>query len=502
MRLDSRRATRGTALWLTLLAGGPGCFHPTDAETTGTTSGSTSTATTSSSSETSATSGPTSSGSTRAELTTEADSSGSSATTGPVCLPSECPPEKPYCVGSQCVSCVGSLECSDLGAPPDKPHCDMSSGLCVACLEDKHCPVDKKYCDTVEGICKPPCEEHAQCGIGACELDVGRCFPKDAVVRHAQAGAPGCEAAACTEDAPCCTARAALTAAQDAPYVIIRVAAGAEGEVDEGGLEIAEGADRRIALLGSGAPSMVFVDNINHGPVLFLSAPHKLFIAGVTLPGGENGAGLSCLDGTVAWIDDSTLEGFSHPLVTGAGLFTANCRMVARRVFVLRNERGAWVALSGKLELVTAIVGASTEHEVHIETGGSLRATYATIVSKKGVTDSLLYAPQGSVTIRNSALVAANDTLAVNKGNSFTLEYSVFTTPGLPLEPANEMVPSNDVSKQFLDWMGDDFHVGMGGDLLLDVALWAPGLPTFDIDGQERPLMGTMDYAGADVPGP
>src|SRR6185503_2853818 len=55
------------------------------------------------------------------------------------------------------------------------PHCGPS-GLCVPCLEDKHCPVGQ-ICKTVgqNSICAPGCGDDARCGGGSIKCCNGSC---------------------------------------------------------------------------------------------------------------------------------------------------------------------------------------------------------------------------------------------------------------------------------------------------------------------------------------
>jgi hypothetical protein len=56
-------------------------------------------------------------------------------------------------------------------------------GTCVACTPENPvvCEDQLLLCDGTTNSCVP-CVEHGQCPSGACELDVGRCFPGDFVV--------------------------------------------------------------------------------------------------------------------------------------------------------------------------------------------------------------------------------------------------------------------------------------------------------------------------------
>jgi hypothetical protein len=91
-------------------------------------------------------------------------------------------------------TCMMEQDCSG-GAP----HCELSSGMCVACLDDTHCPdPTAKYCDTSTYTCKG-CVDHIECASEAC-LPSGECGT-DTTVAYVDPLATA--TTGCTKDNPC-----------------------------------------------------------------------------------------------------------------------------------------------------------------------------------------------------------------------------------------------------------------------------------------------------------
>lgn len=437
-------------------------------------------------------------------------SSGSSGAVEP-CGVGGCPPATPYCSEGTCVNCVGAADCALL-AGSETPYCDESTGRCVECLAHEDCAEPTPNCDSKAGRCEAPCQEHRECEIGACELDVGRCFPRETLVRHARLLHLGCYAHDCSSrEQACCSAQEALASAwstdPEAPYVIVHIEPHPEEPwYDDKGF-LATSRAQRVALIGHegilfqgtwrNRPQIMSLTPEGEGP----SAEAKLFVSGIHVAPGTHIAAAGC-ERALLWIDDTVIEAFVHeypykdPL---SGLRAEGCRLVARRTVVRGSDRGVTGLAQGRIELINSIVGGSVEHEIFLEDGAALTGLYATIVRKDAKAGALLHAPKAEVTLRNSLLAAEGDLGGSILKGIFSMTNSAYTSAGL--QGTGNRLLSNKISGLFVDWAGDDFHVLGAGTALRDVAVWQDGDPATDLDGDPRPtLSGLPDQAGADRP--
>jgi len=455
-------------------------------------------------------SGPGTTGQEGSSSSGEASSSSSGEPVGP-CGVGGCPPATPYCSEGTCVNCVGAADCAQLTGP-ETPYCDDSTGFCVECLRHDDCAEPTPNCDTRAGRCEAPCQEHSQCEIGACELDVGRCFPRETLLRYARLLYVGCYDHDCTSrETACCSAQEALTSVwvtdPDARYVIVHVEPHPEEPWHDDKGFLATSRAQRVALIGHGGllfdgywknrPEIMSLTPEAEGP----SSEAKLFVSGIRVAPGSHVAGAGC-EGALLWLDDTVIEGFTHEFPytePRSGLQAERCRLVARRSVIRGSDRGVLGLAKGRIELLNSVVGGSVEHELFLEEGAELTGLYATIVRKDAKAGALLHAPKAKVTLRNSVLVAEGDLGGSILKGTFSMTSSAYTSAGL--QGAGNRLISNKISGLFVDWAEGDFHVLGAGTALRDVAVWQDGDPSTDLDGDPRPtLSGLPDQAGADRP--
>jgi len=406
-----------------------------------------------------------SSGSSTGTMGSETGSESSeSGTTGTMpCMGNEdCPDAAaPFCEpdGGECVRCDGlgdgDAACAELDA--GAPLC--VAGACVACTPENPvvCDEQQLLCDGETNACAP-CTEHGQCGSGACELAVGRCFPEDFVVTVDGDGGA---------DYPSVTA--AVAAVDDGGHGVIVV-----HELDGGtpytaamGLTIAGG--KTIALLA--APGeLPIIQGTGMNPGLRVEgAGTILYMDGVQV----SGAGMQGVvaDAAFAWLDRSRIVGNA-----GGGIVAQNgAELTVRNCFV------------GSLGDVVGV-------EI---TESSASVLYSTVsASTFGMTPALSCTSPIAVEVRNSIIVS--------QGGTPPDEVSC---PGIGIiRSATEAKVGSFNIGWFADYNGDDFTLttmGMppGSEVFAGIAQWNEGDPLTDIDGDPRPTTaGAADFAGADVP--
>ena len=412
--------------------------------------------------------------STGEETGTESGSSESS-TTGPMpCVDNgDCPDAAaPLCEPSsgECVTCDAfgaEADAACAGLDPMAPLC--VSGTCVACTPENPIVCDDQLllCDGGTNSCVP-CTEHGQCGSGACELAVGRCFPDDFVVH-----VDGDPTAMPMPDYT--SINAAVDAVDDGTHgvIIVHELDGA-GSYQTAGMGLRINGGKTVALLAApGEGPILQGTNMNPG-LRVEGAGTVVYMDGLRLRNGDVQGLL--VDGAFAWVDRSRIV-----QNTGGGVLAqGGAELTLRNCFVGRN---------GDQFADTRGITASD---------AMLRLVYDTIAANEGTGASgpVSVACDGATSgeVRNSIVAAGDDTIAC-AGVSFS--FNVVDTNGLAGS-------DNDVLSFDPGWFPNiamsDFHIGMGPPFA-DVARWQTDDPATDIDGGLRPTVdGTADYAGADVP--
>lgn len=478
---------------LTGSTGGPG----TDAPATATeTTPATETATTA----------PTSSTTSKVSTTGETDPTGGACGT--------CESPTPYCTATDgCIGCerlpTVDMSCSDIDA--ETPLCDAGdqggSGSCVECLSYSDCDQDSQECAPQTHRCveRPSCERHADCESGACEIDVGTCFPGDSRRWYVD-DVGNCDAVECTEKTPCCEVGQAFErlAKTGGRYHIVQVAPGKYVEQ----VVLAKAATN-VAVLGepgakldvsSGAEPIVLLGNVVDMPIHIDS---KLFLARLEIT-GMGTVGISCASAIFLGLDEVAVT-----QMTGSAMFAGDCRLSARRSKFLNNTGGLWL-IGGEARLENSILaGTGDNPALRVESMSKLELVYSTIAKQTELAGGLLSCQvkdnvmPGIVTIRNSAVLAGFANSPLDCVATISTTTSAITSPELDVGPGNKLLTLDQVSPNFVDWAQSDLRVIGNEALLAGVALWTTGDPPTDIDGEFRPNDDQVpDFAGADVPVP
>jgi hypothetical protein len=372
-------------------------------------------------------------------------------------------PEAPFCgTTGECGTCDqtedGDAACA--GVDPLLPLC--VGDACVACTDGNPivCEDQLLLCDGTTNTCVP-CTEHGQCGSGACELDVGRCFPGDFVVHVDGDGG---------QDYISVTAAVADVRGTHGVIVV--------HEQDSGlgypGVTIDAG--KTIALLAAAGEAPRIQGTAGNPGVAVQGAGTILYMDGLSLRSGD-ALGLRVTE-AFAWVDRSHIvdnNGGGIVAETGAELVLRNC-------FV-----------GQALDVVSLDVAES-----------SATVLYSTVATSTfGATPALRCSSPLTVDIRNSIIVSQGgtppDELACP---SATVTYSA--TEGVVAGAGNESVGPFPMmpASWFVDHAAGNYALQNEGlTIFADIAQWSTGDPPIDIDGDLRPTDdATPDYAGADVP--
>jgi hypothetical protein len=395
---------------------------------------------------------------------------GDSSTTGPMpCVGNEdctdvaaplCEPVSGECVACDAFGDEGDAACA--GLDPLAPLC--VGGRCVVCTPDNPVVCDDQLllCDGGSNSCVP-CTEHAQCGSGACELAVGRCFPDDFVVTVDGDG---------PADYP--TIAAAVAAVGDGMHGVIVVHELDAGDI-YGPVTITNG--KTIALLAAPGEAPI-VQGTGGNPGLRVEGPGTiLYMDGLRLRNGDV-QGL-VVDGAFAWVDRSR---------------------------IVQNTGGGVLAQNGaELTLRNCFVGGDISDRTALEVDGATASViYSTLGSGTFNASALTCTTPVAVDVRNSVLVTRGgsppDEVACAAAN---ITYSA--TEGAVAGVGNVavgMFPGASPGDWFVDYTTGNFRLqNQGLTVFANIARWTAGDPRTDIDGDARPSVdGTPDFAGADVP--
>lgn len=398
-------------------------------------------------------------GSSSGSATEEPSESGTeSSTTGPIpCMGNEdcSDAAAPFCepVGGECLSCDGTDDpdgaCA--GLDPGAPLC--VGGACVQCTPENPVVCDDQLllCDEGTNACVS-CTEHDQCGSGACELAVGRCFPEDFVVHVDFDGGQDYASVVL-----------AVNVIDDGTHGVIVVhdrddGLGYQGTAIDGG--------KTVALLAAPGEAPIIQGTGGNPGVRATGAGTIVYMDGLSVSGNAGGLGV-LVDGAFAWADRSR---------------------------IVQNTGGGVLAQTGaELTLRNCFSGGGTEAIGLEVVDASATVVYSTITASTfGATPALGCTTPVAVDLRNS--------IVVSQGGTSPDELSCASAT--VVNSATEA----DVGGFNLGWFTDfntgDFSLSASGATTFgDIAQWTTGDPLTDIDGDPRPVAdGTPDYAGADVP--
>ena len=370
----------------------------------------------------------------------------------------------PYCNPlGECVGCDGTDEPNAACAGTDTGLPLCVDGACVACTTENPAVCDEQLllCDGEANACVA-CSQHEQCGSGACELAVGRCFSPDVVVHVDGDGGQDFE-----------TVAAAVAAVDEGMHGVI-VVHGLDGELSYQGLVLVDGG-KTIAMLAAPDEAPI-IQGTGGNPGVRVEGPATtLYVDGLRVAGNTGGLGME-VDGATAWVDRSRIV-----QNTGGGVLANNgANVTLRNCFVGH--------------------GTSSEHAIEIN-GATAEILYTTAaVGFDNFADifAVSCATPMDVTVRNSFLISIDDV-----GTELScLGATVSNTAAETMLPGSGNVALGDVA---LDWFFDldtgDFRLDNPPAAIQTTARWLEGDPLTDINGTPRPSVSdSPDYGGADVP--
>ncbi len=393
-----------------------------------------------------------------------------SSSTGPMpCVGNDdCPDTAaPFCepVSGDCVACDGmdDPDGSCATVDPAAPLC--VGGACVECTAEDPAVCDDQLllCDDETNACAP-CTEHAQCGSGACELDVGRCFPEDFVATVDGDG-----------EADYMTVTAAVDAVMDRSYgvLVVHELDGGAPYTTPGGLLVDGG--KTIALLAAPDEAPIIQGTGGNPGLRVEAAGTILYMDGLRVRNGD-AEGLVA-DGAFAWADRSR---------------------------IVQNSGGGVLAQGGAvLTLRNCFVGGSVDDADALAVdGATANVVYTTLGAGTFNARALVCTAPRGVVVRNSILVSRGGTPPDEIACSMA-SINNSATEGVVRGTANMDVggfPGASPQDWFVDYAGGDLSLQNDGlTAFAGIAQWQDGDPVTDIHGDPR-LTDALGYAGADSP--
>ncbi|MEM9462663.1 MAG: hypothetical protein AAGF11_51420 [Myxococcota bacterium] len=281
-------------------------------------------------------------------------------------------------------------------------------------------------------------------------------------------------------------------------------------------LEINEGAVVAIIASDGAHPS---VESIGAGErvVDAIGPDTYVYLEGMRLV-GNNERTVALLTGSILYLDQcEVIAGAGHAAVDVRQVLESGDRggAAGERSYVTIRNSTIWANNNSNEDLMAAVEVRGSSANIEYSTIVNVAGTMATDVNDLGcVPDN--GAPL--VNVRNSILFNRGEVMVDGGCSEATVSYSAVTdeewTVGGNMAKENThvnesdvmMVPSGDFAELFVSLappsQSDLRLSGAGQALLVNVAQRGPDDLPFDIDGDERPPVGDMDYAGADLPGP
>ncbi len=403
----------------------------------------------------------------------------------------------PYCDEGTCVSCMdagGDQYCNAIG--DETPACDTARGLCVACdgVMRSVCTGQSPICGAT-GACEA-CTEHEQCPDTACHLSpndslVGACFETSEVIWvDSTAVCPGMG----TQASPSCSLQGTLSGLGPGDVHVIKLVHNGTPITQQ----VTASGDITVAIVGQNGVPTFSGNPGSPGGAFVAGGSSLLYLHRLRFNDNPLSHGISC-SGSEVWLTGSEIADNA-----GWGIFdTGPCTLNLRRSTLHHNTLGGVRVVGGALTLDNAAVAingnGSAGPAVELQFG-TLKFLYSTIVGNDGVSSDSLTCNQATGEIRNS-IVQGVDPFSISL-DCFMLdmEYNALDNSNFA-NGTNQQVPLyNEV--QFVDPDAGDFRLQAPPlSPYGDTALWVEGDPIFDADGSERPLDGSLGYAGIDEPG-
>lgn len=186
----------------------------------------------------------------------------------------------------------------------------------------------------------------------------------------------------------------------------------------------------------------------------------------------------------------------------GVGILLTGGQLWLDRSRVFRNRGGDLRINSGKAIVRNTFLGGDFDHtRVITVVDGQLTMSYSTVIA--GTDDlgdpSALYCSNvAEVSVRNSILVSVSDSSEVVCDDA-TIDSSALED--VTAFPGNTMVDFVVTNWPNTGLAEGNFHLNGNHPTAIDTAaVWQPGDPLVDIDGDPRPQDQTPTAAGADLP--
>ena len=329
-------------------------------------------------------------------------------------------------------------------------------GACVQCVpgDDANCTGETPWCNPTTLACQA-CSYHEHCPTSACNVFTGACLDAEPKTVGPEPG----------DDFPSLTLALASVVGDDEEAVFL--VSPTAGDYNETVTPTIAGT-RAIALLGSNGRPVIRATS--GGPTFDVYNGATLLLEGIDLKSNGNAVAISAA-GRVA------LDRVEIAQNSGGGIGTSgtSAELLIRNSIIAGNGNSDVHAISlgqGKLELLFSSVGGGTispSAAISCAGGHDLTVRNSVLFNRHagGPLESC-----GNATISHTA---ADENLSGTGNTLFTVEASLFAN----LNNGNLRLTANGLSA---------FDA---------VALWQPGDPLTDIDGQPRPTTEGPDVAGA-----
>ena len=363
----------------------------------------------------------------------------------------DCPQTVPLCVEGLCLSCGqiddGDAACAELD--PSAPLC--IDDACAQCNAD-----DASACTGTTPVCDEPtntcvgCTFHSQCPDSACKLDTGECFD-----------------AADTTDLISPNLAQAI---QDLPAdsdAVFRVSGSTDVDLSTTSTPLNGGS--RIAIVRADGSSWAFTGPTNGAPAVDIEGSStRVYLENVEIRQQRDNPVLLVVAARV-YLDESQI---ANPTGDAVSLNTS-AYLQARNTFMGSGGGDALTTGTATFDLVYSTLGV---------TFGSASPISCGIVDGSTIRNSLLLTQNTAPEIACSGVDVSYSAAIEDLGGTNT-----------DLDP---LIPTD-----YANYTGQDFHLTASAPSAISAAAqWQAGDPTWDIDGDPRPMTdGTPDFAGADV---
>jgi len=403
-----------------------------------------------------------------------------------------CPSDAPFCVGAECVDCVGAGGdefCDGLDA--SFPVCG-TQGECVECSDANtdRCVGDTPFCN--EGSCSG-CYEHSQCGDFGCNLFDGRCMD-DGVINWVEGPECTTETGFGTMEQPYCNLGSAQQNIDDGDSVMtIRILS-----PDDFTQSITASSDEVVVVISdNGTP------RIGDASALQAVNGGQLMAQNVVLDGSMETT-VRCNSNGEVWLRDThvTSNGNGNGMQLDPG-----CNAVIERTIVSLNSEGGIIADRADVRMYSSAVMSNGEDDQATYgislSGGTFEASHITVITNLGDTggrniDCVLDGTGGptQVSIRNSIIMHPED-VSFSGCDDIDIVNSAVDDELFESE-ADGVIDVAYQGSYFAEPSSDNPHL-LPSTPFNDVAVWQSGDPRVDLDGEDfNTTPGAGNFAGCD----